>query len=306
MATATAEKSKQTVLPDINTKYVYILAQKSEHRGRVYDAITNEKLPDPEFTPRRNLILSCNIIWHGGTDPFDGTERKQGKYRLRYYDGCNTLFVDKQPQDKATIDELVQSTRQVTFLHGYAEVYGYDSMMKSYMDMCSWNGESPYRTPQAEAVFLPLDTEKQSENESDLLDMVELALDYAKKADAKKMRTHARFLGISFEDAVSGNTKSEAVLRTDYRKAAKDNPKKFVETYNDKSIHVKTWIEDSLNNGKISTTIIPNTAVWKDKGVQICDISGLKTAEGILNRIIEFSQTAEGSDFLEMITAANK
>lgn len=304
MATATAGKIQP--LTDLNTKYVYVLAQENDHRGRIYDFESGERLPDPKHKPRRNLLLKCHIIWDGSKDPFTGEERPAGKYLLRYYDGCATLFADSQPQDKATIDELIANTREVIFQHGYAEVYGYDTMMKKYFDMASWNGASPYRVPTAEMVYLPVDAEQSRVLESSNLDELEMAMDYAKKADVKRMRTHARFLGIAFEDSITSNPITDTALRTEYRKAAKENPKNFLSTYNDKTIQLKTWIEDAMQTGAISTTMISNKAVWSKKGVEICDISGLKSTEGILNKLIEFSQLPEGSDFLEALNIIYK
>lgn len=295
---------EELVLDDLNTKYVYVLALKNEPRGRVFDA-DGMPIKDQEYPGRRNLLLRSSIIWPGGKDPFSGKERQRGKHLIRYYDGCTTLFIDDQPKEKETIDILVASTRELHFIRGFLDIYGYEAILKMYMDWCSWNAESPYRVAKVDAVFMMMDGEKQRRLEAEAMNMEDDATEYAKKASVKHMRIHAKFLDIADIDLKTSQPLSDASLRTEYRKAAKSNPAFFIRTYNDKTIHIKHWIEEALKTGQISTTIIPNKAVWSERGVEICDISGLKSKEGILNKLIEFSQLKEGAEFKEHLEAFN-
>lgn len=292
-------------LDDINRKYVYVLARKNEPRGRVFTE-DGRPLKDPDYPPRRNLLLRSSIVWPGGADPFvEGKTRKKGKYLIRFYDGCSTLFVDDQPKEKESLDQLTKSTRELYFINGYLEVYGYDTMLKAYVDMCSWNGESIFRVGSVSAVFQMLDAEKVLLEESDKMDRMELAMKYAKEAPEKKMRVHAKFLNIAEVDLKSGYPLSEKALRADYRKEAMRDHENFIKTFNDKTIQFRSWIEKSLGNGEISTTLIPNKAVWSKKGVEICDLSGITSKEGILNKLIEYSQTSEGGEFSDMLRTMN-
>lgn len=279
---------------------VYTLVRKLPPRGMVYDE-KGRKRPDPEFNKHKTVPKISAIFWPGGTDPFTGKERKIGRYPIRYYSGCETLFVDGQPKDKEVIESAMNSTPDIDFIHGYREVNAMDTMQVAYLDMCSWNAESPYRSKTAATLFKRLDIEKIADEEADLMDRIEEALDLAKKASAKHMRTHARFLGIPDYDFKSNVKYDDKAMRAKYRKYATENPKRFIETYNDKSAQIKVWIEQLLENGSIDTNIIPNRAVWKDKGEIICDLSGIKTREGILNKLIEFAQTPEGEDFLTQL-----
>jgi len=296
----------EQALADINRKYVYVLAMKNEPRGRVFTE-DGRPIKDPEYPPRRNLLLRSSIVWPGGNDPFtEGKVRKKGKYLIRFYDGCSTLFVDDQPRDKESIDQLVKSTRELYFINGYLEVYGYDTMLKAYMDMASWNGESPFRIATAQGIYQMLDVEKSLLEEDARIDRIELAMKYAKEAPEKKMRVHARFLNIADVDLKTSFPLSEKALRADYRKEAMRDHENFIKTYNDKTIQLRSWIEKSLDNGEISTSLIPNKAVWKAKGVEICDISGLTSREGILNRLIEVTQTEAGIEFVDILKAIHE
>lgn len=281
---------------DILSKYTYCLSLKNDSRGRVFNE-HGHPVPDPDYPPRRNLLLRSSIIWPGGKDPFSDKERAAGRYPIRYYDGCTTLFVEDQPKDREVIEQLLKSTRELSFIEGYLAVYGYDTMLKMYMDICSWNEESKYRVPTTEAIFKLLDAEKSRSAEANRLDLVEQALELAREAKEDYMLVHAKFLSVPMIDNVTSQPLTPKAIRTEYRKAAMNDPKKFIETYNDKTMAIKNWIERSLEVGEMSTTLIPNKAVWAKTGVVICDISGLSSKEGILNRLIELSQTKEGAEF---------
>lgn len=291
-----ATLEKEQVLPDINTKYAYVLPEKNEKRNNVYDEKGRAR-PEPEYKPRMNLLLRSSIIWPGGKDPFSGKERAKGRYPIRYYDGCSTLFIDDQPKDKETIDQFVNNTRELFFLNGHLYCYGYDTMLKNYLDWCSWNGNSSYRVPTIDIKFKALDSEKQSQLESDNLDKMEEAMKLAKMANVNKMKMHCKYLGVWLEDIVTNIPLTDAAIRTAYRKKAQEDPSAFVATYNDESIQVTAWIETAMETGEISTTLIPNRAVWSKKGAEICDISGLKSKESIVNKLVEVAQSQGDEEF---------
>ncbi len=279
---------------DVNAKYTYVLAFKNEARGRVFDENGNKR-GDAEYPTRRNVLLRSSIVWPKNTiDPFNPDKpRSAGRHLIRYYDGCTTLFVDDQPKEKEAIDQLIASTRQLYFVMGYLNIQGYDKMLKLFMDWASWNEGSPYRVMTIDPIFKMLDPEKSREEEAANIDDVEKALKLAGAADEKKMFIHAKFLDVPTIDEVTGNTLSPKALRAEYRKAAMNNTKRFLATYNDESMQFKYWIEKGITEGELSTTKIPNRASWARKGVVICDISGFTSYEAILNKLIEEAKTNE-------------
>lgn len=293
-------KLVEEILPDLNTRYAYVLAQKNEPRGKVYDELGNKR-DEVEYKPYVNVLLKGSIVWDGSVDPFSGKARKAGKYQLRYYDGCTTLFVDDQPREKDTIDQLIASTREVTIDHGYLFIYGYDILLKTYLDWVSYNEDSPYRVPKSVAVFKNVNTEKQAEIEAELLEQEDIARDLAKNADPKKMRIHAKYLGIPMVDHITNQPLSVTAIRTEYRKYAKANPKHFNKSYNDKSVELNTWVTEALNTGEISTSLVPNNAVWAKSGTVICGLDGLRAQNLVIDKIVESALTDEGSDTLSQL-----
>jgi hypothetical protein len=79
-----------------------------------------------------------------------------------------------------------------------------------------------------------------------------------------------------------------------------------VKTFNDESLELQAWIEKSLESGNINTSLIPNRAVWKPTKVEICDISGLRTDDSILNKLIEYAKSEDGEAFRQLLAATYK
>lgn len=285
---------------DIYTKYAYVLAEKNAVRGKIYDENGNSR-GEQEYKPFLNVLLSSSVIWPGGTDPFSKKERSRGRYQFRFYDGCSTLFVDDQPKDKETIDQFVSGTRSVEFNHGFLYVYGYDNMLKTYLDWCSYNENSPYRVPSSTVKFKNVDNKKEMEAKADILEMEDTARDLAKNAPLKKMRIHCKFLNIQMEDEITSNTLSEKEIRTFYREYAKNNAAHFIKTYKDEALEIKTWVRDAVNSGKINTSLVPNSAVWSASNAIICSVGNIKDNSLIIEKLSEFAQMDIGGDFMEQL-----
>lgn len=274
-----------------NIKYMFQLAVENPDRENVvWDMRINRPAPKQKFKPYQNIVLTSQIVWKGR------------RRNLRYYDGCDSIFQDEQPKEKETVDQLIAGTRRRHFENGKFGAFGDERMLLLYLIACSWNGESPFKTRTSDTVFIPVDQNKAASIKSDRLDRIEQAIMLAKNADDKKMLIHANYLGIPTTDWDSGNELDISIVRTEYRESAANNPTEFVRSFNDKTIEVKYFVEKALETGTISTKSISNKAAWKT-GTVICDISGIKTPEGISQKLIEFSQLPEGEDFLLQLKA---
>lgn len=315
------KKLKPVSEEDFGKRFGYQLARANDDRGLIYDGVTGREMKSKEYRPRVNVLLRSSIIWDGSDAVYEVKDPKTGKYDensklisghrkgrqiIRYYDGCTSLFEDEQPKDIEVIKRLVDSTRDVILVDGYLFVYGYDEMLKKYLDICSWNGESPYRVPTIDPVFVPMDAEASAEKLEESLEMVEEAMTLAKKASKNKMMFHANFLGVELVDQKTNNPHTEKVVRVKYREMAMKNPAAFIKTYNDESIELSGFITKALDEGKLSKDVIPNQIVWKEGGSIVCDVSGLTSREGILNKLIEFAKTDKGAGFKEVLESLYK
>lgn len=277
---------------DPTIKYMFELADPSiERELPIIDVRAKRPMPHQKFKPYQNIVLSSQIVWNGS------------RVNIRYYDGCDSVFVSQQPKEKDVIDQFIKQTRVRALLEGKFGTTGEDKMLLFYMTICSWNGLSDFRTKAANAIFVPLDKSKQALAEGSKLDQTEKALAYAKEASETKMMIHAYYLGIPMEDFDSGNELTSAQIRIEYRKQALRDAAGFIESYGNKNIETKYYVDKALEKGLISNKFNPNKATWQNSNTAICDISGLKSNEAIATRLFEFSQTDEGEEFKIQLTA---
>lgn len=278
-------------------KYMFELAD--ELPAPTYPVIETTKsgrvnipLKHNRFIPKRNIILTSQIVWNNA------------RRTIRYYEGCTTIFVDKQPQDKATIDQLVAGTNKNKFLfiEGEWGCMGYEKWLLLFMNIASWNTESPFRTSTANGIFKSSDGDRIANETTLKIDQMEEALGYAREASETKMKIHAGYLGISDIDR-AGNERTSKQLRALYREAATNNPASFIESYGNTEIEVDYFIKKAWEDGTISNKMNPNAATWGSKNTKICDISGLKSPDAICQRIFEYSQTEDGTEFLVQLKA---
>jgi len=216
---------------DPNKRYVYQLATENMSTEKpVIDAKTQKPLPHKKFKPYQNLIMTSQIVWNNG------------RIGIRYYDGCESIFVSQQPKEKDVIDQLIQSTRRRAFLEGKLVVEGYEKMLLLFLSICSWNTDSQFKTTTSTAIFTPQNSDKVASSEAERLDKIEKAMMLAKEAPLKKMLIHSNYLGIPSKDYDSGNELSEKEIRIEYRKAASKNPVSFIESYGNQTLEIKYYI----------------------------------------------------------------
>jgi hypothetical protein len=282
---------------DANKKYLFELAVQNMQRELpvvIMDGQKTYAAPHRKFPPFRNIVFTSQIIWKG--------QRRN----IRYYDGCTSIFVDEQPKDKEEIDQLIAQTRKRNFLDGKFGCYGDERMLLLYMNICSWNANSPFRTRSADAIFVSVDTETRATEEIKKLDAIEDAIALAREATETKMMIHAAYLGVEMFDFDREAEKSSAEIRALYRRKAIENPELFLSSYGNKDIELKYYIDKAWETGLINNKQNPNKASWAKSGREICDISGLKSADVISQKIFEFAKLDEGAEFVIQLQALFK
>jgi len=306
-ATQTKQSPEEIALSqvfDTEKKYMFELAVKNPERELpVINMVTKRPIAHINFKPYQNMVLTSQIVWNGKGILSDKVWT--GRRMLRYYDGCETIFVDEQPKDKDTIEQLIKQTdnTKYAFREGKFGCYGDERMLLLYLNICSWNVESPFRTRTAHGIFVPSNKDKQATLESLKLDMIEEALAYAREATDQKMIIHANYLGIPMTDWDSGNDLSMKEIRTAYRMKAREDAKGFIDSYGNKVIEIKYYIDKALEQGLISNKFNPNKATWQNSNTEICDISGLKSREAISDKLLEYSQLEDGNEFVIQLRA---
>lgn len=271
---------------DPKKRYVFeLLKRVSERELPVIDVRANRPLQRKKHKPFQNVVLSSQIVW-------DGQRRN-----IRYYDGCNSIFVDEQPKDKELIDSLIKQTQKRAFIDGKFGVYGDERMLLLFMLAASFNSESQFRTRTADMIYKPLDSAKAKAEQAAELDLIDQALKLAREASEEKMLIHAEYLGLPTIDLDTTVELTPEEIRVLYRKAAASNSKKFIESYGNKDLELKHYIKKAWEQGVINNQDNKNKASWKS-GKEICDISGLKSFEAITDKLFDFAKTTEeGENF---------
>lgn len=282
---------------DPNKKYLFELAV--ENMVREMPVIISEgqksyPAKHRRFKPFQNIVFTSQIIWKG--------QRRN----IRYYDGCTSIFVDEQPKEKEEIDQLIAQTRKRNFLDGKFGCWGDERQLLLYLNICSWNANSPFRTRTADAIFVSVDTEKRASQEIKKLDAIEDAIELARDASKIKMMIHAAYLEIEMFDFDAETEKSEKEIRALYRRKAIEDPEAFISSYGNKDIELKYYIDKAWEKGMLTNKENPNKVVWKSSGREVCDISGLKTADAITQKIFEFCKTDEGAEVAIQLQALFK
>ncbi len=286
------EKAALAQTFDTQKTYIFELAARSMERSHpIFNLRTKRNEPHKPFKPSQNLMMSSQIVWDGQ------------RVNIRYYDGCDSIFVPEQPKEKDVVDQLIQQTKRRNFLQGRLNVKGYDRLLLLYMSICSWNAESEFRTDTANAIFIPLNAEKKATVLSASMDNIELALKYAKEATETKMLVHCNFLGISISDWDSGNALTPKEIRSEYRKYALNNANDFIKSYGDTTLETKYYIDKALKDGVINNKLNPNKAAWGNSNTPICDISGLTSNEAISERLFQYSKEEGGDEFVIQLKA---
>lgn len=277
---------------DPEKKYMFELAEENPVRQLpVIDVHANRPAPHKRYKPYQNIVMTSQVIWKG---------QRRG---LRYYDGCDSIFIDEQPKDKDVIAQYIGQTIRRQFVDGKFGCYGDERMLLLFLYASSFNGRSEFRTRTADVIYAPVDAAKKASVESEKLDMIEQALELSKKAPLSKMMIHADYLGIALEDYDSGNLLEEKEIRIAYRLRASGDAKNFIDSYGNKALEIKYYLKKALTAGLIDYTSTPNKATWKSSGREICDISGMKSFPAVLEKVFEFSQLEEGEEFKVQLIA---
>lgn len=276
-------------------RYVFqLVSENMDLEHPVFDVRLKRNTPHKKYKPFQNLVYTSQIVWNGG------------RTNIRYYDGCESIFVSQQPKEKDIVDQLIQSTKRRNFMDGQLIVEGYDGMLLRYLSLCGWNADSLFRTNTAYQIFVPMNADKRATEMSLKMDKIEEAMKLAREATITKMKIHSSYLGISMTEYHSGNALTDKEIRTAYREVASNNPQRFIDSYGNKTIEVKYFIEQALLKGTINNKLNPNKAAWASSDTVICDISGLKSNEAIAQALFEFSQQEAGEEFTIQLKAISE
>lgn len=261
----------------------------------------NEKLRDdtPPYPPYLRFPNTDVIQWNFGTEK----EPDWGERAIRYLRGYPTIFVDEQEKNGRVVPENVLNNPNNRFeiINGDVTAKPHEKARIQFLDICNRNSNSPYRTGKIPTLFSRHSEVARTQNLKAKQGLQKEAFEKAFAADETQVAFHAKYLGIPLIDAATTATRDYESVLTDYRQMAIDNPKKFIETYDDQDLKLKYKIERAIEDNVISLRIIPGKAVYTATKAEICDVPEKAELKTVVDTLFLFSQGKGGADLLKKL-----
>jgi hypothetical protein len=245
----------------------------------------------PYFTIPNNDI----VLWNYGTEDEPDFQPRE----VRYIDGYKTIFVDEQEKNGPLPDSVLnKQTNIITFNDGHLKV---PSWNKPLVDFLKYNNQCSKNTNKFKRVsntYMLLDLSNNDDNAVELGKKKDRAYDLARSASEEDMIPHAKFLGIPFVHASTGEERDMDVVREDYKAKALENPEKFLLMANNPKLKLRFLVEKGLEKGIITVGLVKNQAHWVATKQMITQLPSNQTA---VDALTEFATTEDGSGFVSTL-----
>jgi hypothetical protein len=179
--------------------------------------------------------------------------------------------MDEQKQFDAIKGYVEKNVLSFVFQKGRLEIQPHDKLANDFANVSNRNLDNPNRQGVMKEYFREWISEREDAKLMERDDMEFKAMGIAATAKYEEMIPHAAYLGVDFIDAISGQERKEAGIRTLYMKKAKADPKKFLDSIHSPVVQMSYKIKRAVQGGKIDLGRQPNQAFWADGGF-ICVI----------------------------------
>lgn len=291
------QPTKASVKKD-NTPVKKIFGKQKSADVIIYRLIKrNDKLREdtPPYPPYRRFPNYDIIVWEGGTRA------------IRFLPGEQSIFVDEQEKNGRTLpDNIINNpNNRFEIINGEIRVQPHQKTKLQFLDMCNFNADSEYRTGTKAALFTRISETKSVEDLQAKQKAQKEAIEKAFGASDEQILFHAKYLGIPLIDHATSATRSEEAVIADYRQVAIDEPVKFLKTFDDEDLKLKYKIEKSIEDNKISLTLIPSKAVFVSDKSEICDVP-TGELKYVVDTIFNFVNGKSGTGALKKISDFDK
>lgn len=247
----------------------------------------------PEYPPYRNFKNTDIIRWNYGTE----AEPEWGERAIRYLNGHPSIFVDEQEAGNRVIPERVLNNpkNQFELNNGIIAVASHELVKLKYLDFTNLNEDSPYSTGKVQPLFARYSEGKRVQELKKKQTLQKEAMEKAFAASEEQVAFHAKYLDIPIIDRETSATRDYESILTDYRQIAMDDPKKFIETFDDEDLKLKYKIETAIENNFINLKLIQGKAVFTATKEEICDVPVSGDIKQVVDTLFIFSQKKEGT-----------
>lgn len=220
--------------------------------------------------------------------------------RVRLLLGVDSIW--KSQQKEVTEEYLKHNRRTIIFENRISRIDIMDAQGQEFMRVSNSFTENPHRRAGGKYDFFEWNPERQEKEayEKEVFEMEMLQI--AMSQPYEKVKKHASFLGVRFNDEL-GEVKTENGIRRDYQLMAKRNPQRFRDTLDTKEVEVHYLVKRAL----LGTMIDVNgrekgAAYWANGGGRIC-----KMPSGEINNALKYlvelalTNSDEGRAFLDQL-----
>jgi len=245
----------------------------------------------PYFTiPNKDIIL-----WNFGTENEPDFQPRE----IRYIDGYKTIFVDEQEVNGPLADGVVnKQTNIITFNNGFLNVPSWNKPLVEFLSLNNQCSKNTNKFKRVSDTYMLLNLGNNDDNAVELGKKKDRAYDLARSASEEDMIPHAKFLGIPFVHASTGEERDMDVIREDYKAKALENPEKFLLMANNPKLKLRFLVEKGLEKSIITVGLVKNQAHWVATKQMITQLPANQTA---VDALTEFATTEDGSGFISTL-----
>lgn len=247
------------------------------------------------FPPRYIVTNQDNVLFNYGTDDEPDFRPRQ----IRYLDGFPTIFVDEQEEKGNITDSVTGNPKNViSFDNGHLVVPAWNKPMYDFLMSSNQCEQNKHKLKQVKNTYRLLDFANSDSDVVEIGKRKDLAYDMARNSSLDEMIPHAKFLGISFVHASTGEERDWDAVREDYKSKALENPENFLLFVNNPRIKTIFLIEKGLERGIITTSLVKGQLHWLSSKQLITPLDTSKSAK---EAIADFATTEEGDSFVKTL-----
>jgi hypothetical protein len=209
---------------------------------------------------------------------YDVIVEETGTRAIRWLPGEKSIYVDEQEANGRVIPEstLNNPNNRFEIIDGDVNVKPHEKTKIEFLDKCNRNADSKHRTGKQEAIFAKYTPDREAKELVELLNKKAEAMKLAQSADDDQLVYHVNELKIRLIDDETGQSREESAIRADYLAVAIDDPKRFLDTFDNDELKDKAAIKRAIAKQIISVALIPGKIAWTEINEAICDLEAGK------------------------------
>ncbi len=280
---------------------VLLASQEEKTVEQVFAEVLQHHAPTPSGQPSVIFRLrnppNGKVHLDGIDDVFD--PEKKIMRRMRLLRGIAEIWQDKQDEAKIPESYINKNRISVTFIQGSIILDPIkDASIIDFVRRSNYLETNIHRLPGKKRVIYewnPAEQEKVA-FEKEMLEMEVIRL--AMQQPLEKMRKHAIYLKISFNDEM-GVPRSEQGIRVLYLREAKRDPANFKKTLGSKEVEISFLIKRAIIDAKIDIAGKNGSIYWPN-GPLICKLPHGRQPDEYL---VDFAMlpTDESKEFLDRL-----